>query len=87
MNVIPEDSYKIMNVKKSVMDLTMLMPTPKLVNHVPTNVKPVSVPPKTTVTLVSPVTTLTKLPVVLPAQLVIMPTPLPEPVTHVTLPV
>lgn len=80
-------SYKTTNVKKPVPVLTMLMLTPKLVNHVPLNVKNVTVPPKTNVPFVFLVSILKDTLVTPPVLLVNMPTVIPELVIHVTLPV
>jgi len=80
-------SYKTTIVLKPVPELSTLMPTPKLVNHVPPNVKNVTELPKTNVPSVSLVTILKDTLVTPPVLLVNMPTVLPELVTHVTLPV
>lgn len=80
-------SYKTTNVLKPVSDLSTLMPTPKLVNHVPPNVKNVTEPPKTNVPFVFLDTILKDTLVTPPVLLVNMPTVLLELVTHVMLPV
>lgn len=78
-------SYKTTNVLKPVSDLSTLMPTPKLVNHVPLNVKNVTEPPKTNVPFVFLDTILKDTLVIPPVLLVNMPTVLLELVIHVML--